>query len=184
MCLEENWKTWQSDKAKGAIQQQVVSWPQKGVFDQSLKDTKEQATGQAGSGRGPGRETRSASWLAGQRGQGILRWRKKARVLKSVQDGTQAASPTMILSKIIAEQKWSHVRKVLMAIRQAASSSLCKFSYWDRGLSKLVEQLRHWAKPTWNSGLPYRLRYLRTWLCFFILASQKLPRSGHLRKNN
>lgn len=79
MCLEENWKSWQSDKAKGTIQQQVVSWPQKGVFDQSLKDTKEQATGQAGSGRGPGKETRSASWLAGQCGQGILRWRKKAQ---------------------------------------------------------------------------------------------------------
>ena len=113
-----------------------------------------------------------------------LRWRKKARVLKSVQDGTQAASPTMILSKIIAEQKWSHIRKVLIAISQAASSSLCKFSYWERDLSKLVEWLRHWAKPTWNSGLPYRLRYLRTWLCFFILASQKLPWSRHLRKNN
>ena len=40
---------------------------------------KKQATGQVGSGRGPGRETRSASWLAGQCGQGILRWRKKAQ---------------------------------------------------------------------------------------------------------
>lgn len=47
-------KTERADKAKGAIQQQVVSWPQKGVFDQSLKDTKEQATGQAGRGEALG----------------------------------------------------------------------------------------------------------------------------------